>query len=140
MRWSGLTPGLVALDTRQQQLTAGLVRVCEGSKLKAVHDHPTSRTPICRVITNEPQQCREAETMRWHNPDEEPAVKAVLLLEDTAAQRETIRRVREREAKVGVAVWMWWTNGSQSDDGRVGATAVCMHRNCWKPFRSHLGT
>jgi ribonuclease HI len=36
--------------------------------------------------------------------------------------------------------WMWWTDGSRSDDGRVGAAAVCKHGDGWKAFRSHLGT
>jgi ribonuclease HI len=35
---------------------------------------------------------------------------------------------------------MWWTDGSRSDDGRVGAAAVCKHGNEWKTGRSYLGT
>jgi len=35
---------------------------------------------------------------------------------------------------------MWWTDGSRSDDGRVGAAAVCKHGNQWRPRRSFLGT
>jgi len=35
---------------------------------------------------------------------------------------------------------MWWTDGSQSDDGRVGAAAVCKHGDSWKAFHSHRGT
>jgi ribonuclease HI len=35
---------------------------------------------------------------------------------------------------------MWWTDGSRSDDGRVGAAAVCKHGDGWKAFGSHLGT
>jgi ribonuclease HI len=35
---------------------------------------------------------------------------------------------------------MWWTDGSRSDDGRVGAAAVCKHRDGWRAFGSHLGT
>jgi len=50
--------------------------------------------------------------MRWPNPDEELAVKTVILSEDTAAKKEAIRWAREREAKVGAGVWMWWTDGS----------------------------
>jgi len=78
--------------------------------------------------------------MRWANPDEEPAVKTVILSEDPAAKREAICWAREREAKEGAGVWMWWTDWSRSDDGRVVATAVCKHGDCWKAFRSHLGT
>jgi hypothetical protein len=35
---------------------------------------------------------------------------------------------------------MWWTDGSRSDDGRVGAAAVCKHGNVWRSLRSYLGT
>jgi len=35
---------------------------------------------------------------------------------------------------------MWWTDGSRSDNGRVGAAAVCKHGNEWRTRRSYLGT
>jgi len=91
MRESVLTPAPVALDTRQQRFIARLASVCEGSKLTAVHNHPTTGAPKYRVITKEHERGREAETMRWANPDEEPAVNTVILSEDTAAKREAIR-------------------------------------------------
>jgi len=46
------------------------------------------------------------------NPDEEPAVKPVILSLATAAEREAIRRASEREVKVGTGVGMWWTDRS----------------------------
>jgi len=107
MTESGLTPTPVALDARQQKFTAKLTCACKGSKPKAVHNHPTSVAQICRVITKEHERGREAETMRWPDPDEEPAVKTVILSEDTAAKREAIRWAREIEANVGPGVWMW---------------------------------
>jgi len=140
MRDSGLTPAPVALDSRQQRFAARLANACEGSKLKEMYNHPTTGTPICRVIKKEHERGREAETMRWPNPDQEPAVKTVIISDDTATKREAIRWARERHAKVGAGVWMWWTDGSRSDDGRVGAAAVCKHRDGWRAFRSHLGT
>jgi len=140
MRQSGPTPAPVALDARQQRFTVRLASTCEGSKLKAVHDHPTFCAPICRDITKEHKRGREAETMHWPNPDEELGVQTVTLTEYTAAKREAIHWAREREAKVGAGVWMRWTDGSQSDDGRVGAAAVCKHKDRWEAFRSHLGT
>jgi len=140
MRESGLTPVAVVLDARQQRFTARLASPCEGSKPQAVHDHPTSGAPICRVITKEHERGREAETISWPSPEEEPAGKTVILSKDTAAKREAIRWAREREAKVGAGIWMWWTDGSRSDDGRVGAAAVWKHGDRWEAFRSHLGT
>jgi len=91
VRESGLTPAPVALTARQERFTARLASACEGSNLKAVHDHPTSGAPICRVITMEHERGLEAKTMRWPNPDKELAVKMVIMSEDTAAQHEAIR-------------------------------------------------
>jgi len=84
---SGLTPAPVAVDARQQQFTAWLASGCEGSKLKVVHDHPTSAASICTAIKKEHEPGWEAETLLWPNPDEEPAVKTVVLSDDTAAER-----------------------------------------------------
>jgi hypothetical protein len=44
------------------------------------------------------------------------------------------------EAKLGAGVSRWWTDGSRSDDSRVGARAVCTHRDGCRAFHSHLGT
>jgi len=35
---------------------------------------------------------------------------------------------------------MWWTDGSRSDDSRVGAAAECKHRIEWRTCHSYLGT
>ena len=59
----------------------------------------------------------------------------------TAAAKSAAQRwAREKEAKIGAGVWMWWTDGSRSDDDRVGAAAVCKHGNEWRSRRSFLGT
>ena len=105
-----------------------------------MHDHPTSGATICRVITKENERGQEAETMCWPNPDEEPAVMAVILREDTAAMREGIRWARESEATLGAGVCMWWTDWSRSNDRRVGAAAVFKHVDRWTFFCGHLGT
>jgi len=102
--------------------------------------HPTSGAPLCSVIKKEQERGREAETMRCPNPDEEPAVKMVILSDNTAAKSQAIRWARAREAKVGAGVWMWRMDGSRSNDGRVGAAAARKHRDGWRAFRSHLGT
>jgi len=59
--------------------------------------------------------------MCWPNLDEETAIKTVVLSDDTTAKREAVRWAREREAKVGVGVWMWSTDGSRSADRKLGA-------------------
>jgi len=58
-------------------------------------------------------------------PDKEPAVKTNILDDTAAAKHAEQRWARTKEAKVGTGVWMWWTDGSRSDDRRVGAAAVC---------------
>jgi len=73
-------------------------------------------------------------------PGKEPAVKTIILDDDGAAKIAAQRWAREKEAKVGAGVWMWWTDGSRSDDGRVGAAAVCQHGSEWRTRRSYLGT
>jgi hypothetical protein len=140
MRDSGLTPALVALDSRQQRFAARIASACEGSKQKETYNHPTSGPPICRVIKKEHERGRAAETMRRPRPDEELAGKTVILSDDTVAKREAKCWARETEAKVGAEVLMWCTDRSRSDDGSVGGTAVCKHRDGWRALRSHLGT
>jgi hypothetical protein len=63
------------------------------------------------------------------------------ILDDTTAAKSTAQRwAREKEAKIGAGVWMGWTDGSRSDDGRMGAAAVCKHGNQWRSRLSFLGT
>ena len=51
MRDSGLTPAPVVFDSRQQRFAARLANACEGTKLKELHDYPTSGAPIWRVVS-----------------------------------------------------------------------------------------
>jgi len=78
--------------------------------------------------------------MSWPAPGEEPAVRTTIQDETTAAKSAAQRWPREKEAKIGAGVWMWWTDGSRSDDGRVRAAVVCKHGNEWRPRPSFLGT
>jgi len=78
--------------------------------------------------------------MNWPAPGEEQAVRTTILDDTTAAKSAAQRWAGEKEAKVGKGVWMWWTDESRSDDGRVGAAAVCKHGNEWRSRRSFLGT
>jgi len=78
--------------------------------------------------------------MSWPAPGEESVVRTVILDNATAAKRAAQRWAREKEARVGAGVWMWCTDGSRSNDGRVGAAAVCKHRDEWRSRRSYLGT
>jgi len=78
--------------------------------------------------------------MSWPATGEEPAVR-ITILDDTAAANSAAQCwAWEKEARIGAGVWMWRTDGSRSDDGRVGATAVCKHGNQLRSCRRFLGT
>jgi len=79
--------------------------------------HPMYGALLCRVIKKDHERGREAETMCWPSTDEQLAVKMVVPSDKNAAKREAKRWAREKEAKVGAGVWMWWTDGSRSNDG-----------------------
>ena len=112
MRESGLTPGPVTLDYRQQRFAARLENAC-GSKLKQLHSNPFSGAPICRVVRKKHEYGRTTEGINWRAPGEEPAVRTTIL-DDTAAAKSAAQRwAREKEAKMGAGVWMWWTDGSR---------------------------
>jgi hypothetical protein len=78
--------------------------------------------------------------MSWPAPGEEPVVKTIILDDDGAAKRAVQFWAREKEAKVGAGVWMWWTDGSHSDACRVGAAPVCKHGSEWRTYCGYLGT
>jgi len=67
-------------------------------------------------------------------------VRPTILDDTTAAKSAAQYWARGKEAKIGAGVWMWWTDGSRSDDGQVGATAVCTHGNEWRSPHSFPGT
>jgi len=83
---------------------------------------------------------RTTEGMSWPAPGEEPVFKTIKLDDDVTANRAAQLWIREKEAKVRVGVWIWWTDRSRSDDGRVGAAAVCKHGNELRTHRSYPGT
>jgi len=117
----------------------GTVNACS-SKLKELHEDPSSGTPMCRVVEIEHEHGRTTEDMNGPAPGEEPVVKTIILDNNSTAKRAAQCWAREKEVKVGAGVWMWWTDGSRSDDGQVGAAAVGKHGNEWRTRHSYLGT
>ena len=139
MRESGLTPAPVIQDCRQVRFPVRLANACS-SRLKELHHNPSSAAPICKVFREEHEHGRTTEGTDWPPPSEESVVSTTILDNTTAAKNAGQRCAREKETKTGAGVWMWWTDGSRSDDGRVGATALCKHGNQWRSRRSILGT
>jgi hypothetical protein len=116
MRESGLTPAPVILDSRQQRFAARLADACS-SRLEELHRNPCSGSPMCRVVKEEHEDGRIAEGMMWPAPGEESVVRTIILDDATTAKRSAQCWAREKESKIGAGVWMWWTDGSRSDDG-----------------------
>jgi hypothetical protein len=77
--------------------------------------------------------------MFWLDPGEEPAVKTIILDDDAAAKRAAKPWGRDMEGKAGSGTWMWWTDGFRTEDGRVGAAAVCVNVDGWTVISSYLG-
>jgi len=139
MRESGLTPAPVTSDSRHQRFAARPENACS-SKLKELHNNPSSGAPICRVVRTEHEHGRTIPGLSSPAPCQNTAVKTTIL-DNTASAKSAVQpRAREKEAKIGAGVCMWWTDGSRSDDGRVGAAEVSKHGTEWCPRHSFLGT
>jgi hypothetical protein len=72
-------------------------------------------------------------------PWKEAAVKTKILDDKVAAKRAAKQWAREKEGKAGSGVWMWWKDGSRTDDGRVGAMALYTNGDGWTVYHSYLG-
>jgi hypothetical protein len=78
--------------------------------------------------------------MSWLTPGQDSVFRTVILDDASAAKRAAQYWATEHEAKLGAGFWMWWTDASHSDDGRVGSAEVCMHRDEWRTRHSYPGT
>jgi len=136
---SRLTLVPATLDSRKQRFAARLENPCS-SELKELQSNPSSGAPMCREVWTEHEHGRTSEAMNWPALGEEPAVRTTILEDTAAAQSAAQRWAREKEAKTGAGVWMWWTDRSRSDHGRVGAAVVCKHGNEWRSRGSFRGT
>lgn len=56
------------------------------------------------------------ECMIWPSPGKDAVVEAIILDEKSTAKRTMQRWAIEKEAKVGVGDWIWWTDESPSND------------------------
>jgi len=84
------------------------------------------------------------DAIRSHTDNKIPmrrtSVKTILLDDKSTAKRATQHWAGEKEAKVTSGVWMGWTDGSRSDDSRVGAAAVCKLGDELRTSHRYLGT
>ena len=78
MKESGLTPTHAILDSRKQRFEARLAKA-GSSKLKEMHEDPSSSTLICRVVEIEQKHGLTTEAMSWLATGEEPPVKTTIL-------------------------------------------------------------
>ena len=114
MRDSELSPVAVAHDAGQQRFVARLAKACEGFKSKELFEYPTPAAPVGRVAAIEHARGRRAETMRWPDPGEKPAVKTTILEDDTAAKRAAELWAKKKEGKSGSGTWTWGTDRARS--------------------------
>jgi len=138
MRDSGLTPTLVILESRQQSFAATLANACS-NELRKLHQNQSSRTPESGPVKTQHENGRTTESISWPAPGQESVVRTVIPDDATAAQTATQRWARQKEEHVKAGVWMWWTDGSRSDDGQVRDAAVCKYRDEWRSRHSYLG-
>jgi len=139
MRESRFTPAPVMVDSRQEPFTVRLVNACS-SMLKELQHNPSYGALICREIREEHGHRQATDGMDWPRPAEQSFVRTTIQDDTTAAKYAVQCWTREKIAKIGAGVWMWWTDGLSSDDGQVGAGAVCKHGNQWRSRRSCLCT
>jgi hypothetical protein len=60
----------------------------------------------------------------------EQSVARTSILEDTTSVTSAVQgQASDKEGKIREGVWMSWTDGSCSDDGKIGAAAVSKYRN-----------
>ena len=129
----------VILDSRKLRFAARLANTCS-SKLKELQHNPSSGAPICKVFRDAHVHGRTTEGTEWPPPGQESVIRTTILDDTTPAKNPAQRWAREKEPNIGARVRMWYTDGSRSDDGRVGAAAVGKHGNQWRSPRSFLGT
>jgi len=129
----------VVLDCRQQHFAATVANACSG-KLKELHQNPSPGAPICRIVKEDHDHGRTTEGMMWPALGEESEVRTIILDDTTAAKRTVQCWERVKDGKIGAGVWVWWTDGLPSDNGRVEAAVVFNHGNQWWTHRSLLGT
>jgi len=137
---SGFTPAVVALNSWQQRFASRLASACKGSKAEKLYDYPTPGPQVGRAAAIDHSHGRKPETMCWPDPGEKPAVKATILEDDAPAKWATELWARRKESKAASGTWMWSTDGSQMDDERVRAAAVCLNGDGGTVSRIYLGT
>jgi hypothetical protein len=77
--------------------------------------------------------------MCWLVPVEKPAAKTMILEDNAATTRAAELWARRQEMKGESGTWMWWTERSRTDEGRVGAAVLYLIAEGWTAFSSYLG-
>jgi len=105
-----LTIAPVILECRQECFTARLANTCT-NKLRKQHHNPCSGMPVCRAVNREHEHAPTTDAMSWPPPAKESVVRTVIKDDGSAAKCAAQQWAREKEAKVRVVVWVWWTAG-----------------------------
>ena len=127
------------LDSRRQRFAARIANACR-SKLQELYHNPSSGAPICKVIMGEHECGRATESTDWPPPADESVVRTITMEHTSKARNAAKCWAPGKDSNIGAGVWIWWTDGLRSDNGPVGAAAVCKHGNHWRSRRSFLVT
>jgi len=123
MRQSRLTPAPVILDSSHPRFSTRLVNACS-SKLNKLHEDSASGMATRQIDEIGYEHGWTTTGMSWPPRGEEPVGSTIILDDKSTAKRAAQWWAREKEVKVGAGVWMWWPDGSCSDNARVGEAAV----------------
>jgi len=88
-----------------------------------LHRNFSSGAPFTKVDKDEHECGQSTAGMLWQAPGEQSVVRTTILDVTSAPKRTEQPWPRENDAKIGTGDWIWWTDGSHSEDGRVVATA-----------------
>jgi len=114
MRDSGLTPAQAGFESRQRRFTERLASRCEESEL---YDYPMPGALLSRAVERGHKHGRTAEMA-------EATRDTSGLLGCGSCRAMGGKEGRQSGDRHS---YIWWTDGSRTDDGKVGATAVSKH-------------
>ena len=113
---SGPIPAAEIVDSGHQCVSVTPSTACR-SRLKELHEDPSSGTPICRAVKIQHTVGRTTEDMTWPAPSEEPVITTIIRDDEYTAKRAMQCWVREEEVNGWAGVCMELPDGSPSDNG-----------------------
>jgi hypothetical protein len=76
------------------------------SKLKELHEHPGSGTPIWYLVQRIHEHGLTTDSMSCPAPGEQPVIETIILDDTITAKSDPACGARKKKANVGERVWM----------------------------------